>query len=164
MLCRGFTTVRDAGGADWGLAQALEEGAVLGPRLLFTGGLAGAGACWWRGSWAQELGGAGGLWCRGTLQPLLLRLLAGPGGRQAGEAGGPPDGPPHPAAAGHALSQTGGHGDFRGRGEDLCACGAALRGIGRVCDGEAEASRPLPAVCASALAAGAANRRQPRRR
>ena len=34
---RGFTTVRDAGGADWGLAQAVEEGTILGPRLLFTG-------------------------------------------------------------------------------------------------------------------------------
>ncbi|KAL4423484.1 hypothetical protein ABPG77_003617 [Micractinium sp. CCAP 211/92] len=72
MLLRGFTTVRDAGGADWGLAQAVEEGTILGPRLLFTG---------------------------------------------------------------HALSQTGGHGDMRGKGEDFCACGAALRGIGRVCDG-----------------------------
>jgi imidazolonepropionase-like amidohydrolase len=41
MLCRGFTTVRDAGGADWGLAQALEEGDVLGPRLLFTGAMGG---------------------------------------------------------------------------------------------------------------------------
>ncbi|KAG2482174.1 hypothetical protein HYH03_018874 [Edaphochlamys debaryana] len=78
MLGRGFTTVRDAGGADFGLAQAVEEGLVLGPRLLFTG---------------------------------------------------------------HALSQTGGHGDFRGRGEDACACGAALRGIGRVCDGDAEVRR-----------------------
>ncbi|GFR47600.1 hypothetical protein Agub_g9335, partial [Astrephomene gubernaculifera] len=78
MLARGFTTVRDAGGADFGLAQAVEEGLVLGPRLLFTG---------------------------------------------------------------HALSQTGGHGDFRGRGEDVCACGAALRGIGRVCDGDAEVRR-----------------------
>ncbi|EFJ42682.1 hypothetical protein VOLCADRAFT_121509 [Volvox carteri f. nagariensis] len=75
MLARGFTTVRDAGGADFGLAQAVEEGLVLGPRILFTG---------------------------------------------------------------HALSQTGGHGDFRGRGEEMCACGAALRGIGRVCDGDAE--------------------------
>ena len=37
MLQRGFTTVRDAGGADWGLAQAVEEGCILGPRLLFTG-------------------------------------------------------------------------------------------------------------------------------
>ncbi|WIA11160.1 hypothetical protein OEZ85_011297 [Tetradesmus obliquus] len=72
MLSRGFTTVRDAGGADWGLAEAVEEGSILGPRLLFTG---------------------------------------------------------------HALSQTGGHGDFRGKGEDCCCCGAALRGIGRVCDG-----------------------------
>mmetsp|Transcript_20318 Transcript_20318/g.44399 ORF Transcript_20318/g.44399 Transcript_20318/m.44399 type:complete len:478 (-) Transcript_20318:229-1662(-) len=78
MIARGFTTIRDAGGADFGLAQAVEEGVVLGPRLLFTG---------------------------------------------------------------HALSQTGGHGDFRGRGEDMCACGAALRGIGRVCDGDAEVRR-----------------------
>ena len=43
--------------------------------------------------------------------------------------------------AGHALSQTGGHGDFRGRGEEACACGAALRGLGRVCDGDAEVRR-----------------------
>jgi imidazolonepropionase-like amidohydrolase len=79
MLSRGFTTVRDAGGADFGLAAAVEEGAILGPRVLFTG---------------------------------------------------------------HALSQTGGHGDMRGRGEDGCiGCGAALRGIGRVCDGEAEVRR-----------------------
>lgn len=37
MLRRGFTTVRDCGGADWGLAQAVEEGSIEGPRLLFTG-------------------------------------------------------------------------------------------------------------------------------
>lgn len=72
MLQRGFTTVRDAGGADWGLAEAVEEGSILGPSVLFVG---------------------------------------------------------------HALSQTGGHGDMRGRGEDVCSCGAALRGLGRVCDG-----------------------------
>eukprot|EP00192_Tetraselmis_astigmatica_P012356 CAMPEP_0117655430 /NCGR_PEP_ID=MMETSP0804-20121206/4275_1 /TAXON_ID=1074897 /ORGANISM="Tetraselmis astigmatica, Strain CCMP880" /LENGTH=427 /DNA_ID=CAMNT_0005461781 /DNA_START=100 /DNA_END=1383 /DNA_ORIENTATION=+ len=75
MLDRGFTTVRDCGGADWGLALGIEEGEVAGPRLLFTG---------------------------------------------------------------HALSQTGGHGDMRGKGEQCFACGAALRGIGRVCDGVAE--------------------------
>lgn len=61
-----------AGGADWGLAEAVEEGSILGPTVLFTG---------------------------------------------------------------HALSQTGGHGDMRGRGEEVCSCGAALRGLGRVCDG-----------------------------
>src|SRR4029079_2777773 len=55
MLRRGFTTVRDAGGADYGLADAVAEGLFQGPRLLF---------------------------------------------------------------AGHALSQTGGHGDMRERGED----------------------------------------------
>jgi len=37
MLERGFTTVRDVGGADWGLARALSEGLFAGPRLLFCG-------------------------------------------------------------------------------------------------------------------------------
>ncbi len=37
MLRRGFTTVRDAGGADWGIAQAVERGLVRGPRLFFSG-------------------------------------------------------------------------------------------------------------------------------
>jgi imidazolonepropionase-like amidohydrolase len=37
MLMRGFTTVRDAGGADYGLALAVEEGHIRGPRLLFCG-------------------------------------------------------------------------------------------------------------------------------
>jgi len=78
MLLRGFTTVRDAGGADWGLAQAVEEGLFVGPRLLYSG---------------------------------------------------------------HALSQTGGHGDMRGPGEnglDQCLCCA---GMGRVCDGVTEIRR-----------------------
>jgi len=39
MLQRGFTTIRDAGGADGGLAQAVEEGLVRGPRI-FPSGLA----------------------------------------------------------------------------------------------------------------------------
>jgi imidazolonepropionase-like amidohydrolase len=37
MIRRGFTTVRDAGGADWGLAQAVERGLLRGPRILFSG-------------------------------------------------------------------------------------------------------------------------------
>jgi imidazolonepropionase-like amidohydrolase len=37
MLDRGFTTVRDVGGADFGLAAALEEGLLRGPRLHFGG-------------------------------------------------------------------------------------------------------------------------------
>ncbi|GAA4228604.1 imidazolonepropionase-like amidohydrolase [Streptosporangium album] len=37
MLDRGFTTVRDASGADFGLADAQAEGLVRGPRLLFCG-------------------------------------------------------------------------------------------------------------------------------
>ena len=37
MLRRGFTTVRDVGGAEYGLAQAIEEGYLEGPRLIFGG-------------------------------------------------------------------------------------------------------------------------------
>jgi len=37
MLMRGFTTVRDAGGADHGLVQAVDEGYLTGPRILFAG-------------------------------------------------------------------------------------------------------------------------------
>ena len=37
MLGRGFTTVRDTGGADFGLAKAQREGLIEGPRLLFGG-------------------------------------------------------------------------------------------------------------------------------
>ncbi len=37
MLRRGFTSVRDAGGADWGLARAVESGLVQGPRIFFSG-------------------------------------------------------------------------------------------------------------------------------
>jgi imidazolonepropionase-like amidohydrolase len=37
MLARGFTSVRDAGGADWGLAEAVERGLIRGPRLFFSG-------------------------------------------------------------------------------------------------------------------------------
>ncbi len=72
MLHRGFTTVRDMGGADWGIARAQSEGLIRGPRILFCG---------------------------------------------------------------HALSQTGGHGDFRASEEksteQLCCCA----GIGVVADG-----------------------------
>ncbi|SEF47814.1 metal-dependent hydrolase family protein [Billgrantia desiderata] len=78
MLMRGFTTVRDAGGADHGLAQAVEEGSIIGPRVLY---------------------------------------------------------------AGRALSQTGGHADMRGPGQQTfegCFCCA---GLGRVCDGVSEVRR-----------------------
>lgn len=37
MLMRGFTTVRDAGGADLGLVQAVERGHFVGPRLFIAG-------------------------------------------------------------------------------------------------------------------------------
>ena len=37
MLRRGFTTIRDVGGADHGLVRAVEEGLVEGPRLVIAG-------------------------------------------------------------------------------------------------------------------------------
>jgi imidazolonepropionase-like amidohydrolase len=74
MLKRGFTTVRDAGGADFALAEAVERGLVAGPRLFVSG---------------------------------------------------------------RALSQTGGHGDFRGRFNDAepCACCRQAGNLARVVDG-----------------------------
>lgn len=74
MLDRGFTSVRDAGGADWALAQAVLDGTIDGPRLFCSG---------------------------------------------------------------KALSQTGGHGDFRPRNDELdpCPCSVKIGNIGRVVDG-----------------------------
>lgn len=74
MLQRGFTTVRDAAGADWGIKQAVEDGLIAGPRLFI---------------------------------------------------------------AGRALSQTGGHGDFRARSDDrdVCHCQHALAFTSRIADG-----------------------------
>ncbi len=72
MLMRGFTTVRDEGGADYGLAWAVNEGHLKGPRILFCG---------------------------------------------------------------RALSQTGGHGDMRGRGEQIVVSVSESVGLGHLCDG-----------------------------
>jgi len=37
MIDRGFTTVRDTGGADWGIKAAVESGLIAGPRLFISG-------------------------------------------------------------------------------------------------------------------------------
>lgn len=37
MLMRGFTTIRDAAGGDWGIKQAVEEDEVIGPRMFIAG-------------------------------------------------------------------------------------------------------------------------------
>lgn len=37
MLMRGFTTLRDTGGADWGMKAAVEQGLFVGPRLYIAG-------------------------------------------------------------------------------------------------------------------------------
>jgi imidazolonepropionase-like amidohydrolase len=79
MLERGFTTIRDAGGADFGLAQAVEEGLLSGPRVLFCG---------------------------------------------------------------RAISQTGGHGDMRSRGEDTPTC-FCQSGLSTICDGVPEMRRAV---------------------
>ncbi|CAI5493419.1 unnamed protein product [Closterium sp. Naga37s-1] len=119
MLMRGFTTVRDAGGCDQGLAQPC-RGASMRPFLL---------------------------------SPATLR----PPQHQAVEEGTVIG--PRILISGHALSQTGGHGDMRKPSHDtlpvaapssfsLCACSSAASavgglGIGRVCDGEAEVRRAV---------------------
>ncbi len=36
-LARGFTTVRDMGGADWGIRSAVAEGTIAGPRIFIAG-------------------------------------------------------------------------------------------------------------------------------
>lgn len=75
MLHRGFTSVRDCGGAQLALKEAIEEGVINGPRLFI---------------------------------------------------------------AGKALSQTGGHGDSKGRHDHSQCCGGSMLGLGRVCNGEPE--------------------------
>ncbi|WP_108662895.1 metal-dependent hydrolase family protein [Acuticoccus kandeliae] len=37
MLDRGFTTVRDTGGADWGIKAAVDQGYITGPRIFIAG-------------------------------------------------------------------------------------------------------------------------------
>ena len=37
MLDRGFTTVRDTGGCDWGIQTAVEQGLMVGPRIFIAG-------------------------------------------------------------------------------------------------------------------------------
>ncbi len=51
MLARGFTTVRDLGGCDYGLAQAVAEGYLEGPRIVYGGKMLSqtGGAGEWRG-------------------------------------------------------------------------------------------------------------------
>ncbi|KAJ9145007.1 Amidohydrolase [Pleurostoma richardsiae] len=72
MLHRGFTSVRDCGGAHLALKEAIEDGVFPGPRLFI---------------------------------------------------------------AGHALSQSGGHADYRGSHDHSYCCGGATTGLGRICNG-----------------------------
>ena len=56
MLRRGFTTVRDAGGADWGIAEAVERGLIRGPRIFYSGRV------------LSQTGGHGDLRARGDVE------------------------------------------------------------------------------------------------
>ena len=60
MLMRGFTTVRDVGGADYGIAQAVEEDVLTGPRIIY-GGMA-----------LSQTGGHGDMRGPGELNPELF--------------------------------------------------------------------------------------------
>ncbi|KAH7030225.1 amidohydrolase [Macrophomina phaseolina] len=75
MLSRGFTAVRDCGGATLALKEAVRDNVFPGPRLFI---------------------------------------------------------------AGRALSQTGGHADFRGPHDHTQCCGGHVTGLGVLCDGVAE--------------------------
>jgi imidazolonepropionase-like amidohydrolase len=75
MLYRGFTTVRDCGGAQLALKEAINDGVFPGPRLFI---------------------------------------------------------------AGHALSQSGGHADYRGPHDHSMCCGGTTTGLGRICNGVPE--------------------------
>lgn len=75
MLRRGFTSVRDCGGASLALKEAINDGVIQGPRLFI---------------------------------------------------------------AGHALTQTGGHGDTRGPHNHEDCCGGTVMALGRLCDGVPE--------------------------
>ncbi|KAJ1326992.1 amidohydrolase family protein [Microdochium nivale] len=75
MLHRGFTSVRDCGGAHLAIKEAIADGVFPGPRLFI---------------------------------------------------------------AGHALSQSGGHADYRGAHDHSMCCGGAHTMMGRVCNGEAQ--------------------------
>lgn len=72
MLHRGFTTIRDCGGAHSAIKEAIADGVFPGPRLFI---------------------------------------------------------------AGHALSQSGGHADYRNKHDHSACCGGATNGLGRVCNG-----------------------------
>lgn len=78
MLDRGFTTVRDCGGATLALKEAIEQNVHPGPRLFI---------------------------------------------------------------AGHALSQSGGHGDMRAQHDESECCAAGILSIGKVVDGVPECLR-----------------------
>ncbi|KAK5137359.1 hypothetical protein LTR08_008937 [Meristemomyces frigidus] len=75
MLQRGFTTVRDCGGASLALKEAIQDSVFPGPRLFI---------------------------------------------------------------AGHALSQSGGHADYRSPYDHAMCCGGTTTGLGRICNGVAE--------------------------
>ena len=69
MLMRGFTTLRDTGGADWGIKAAVEQGLFVGPRLFIAGAAAQPDRRPWRLPPAHRI--------RRIVLRLLLRAATG---------------------------------------------------------------------------------------
>ena len=89
MLSRGFTTVRDVGGADFGIAEAVDEGYLDGPRVIF-GGKA-----------LSQTGGHADIRSRGRIVKDPCELSPGARRRVRRRGRGPPRG--SPAAAPWSL-------------------------------------------------------------
>jgi imidazolonepropionase-like amidohydrolase len=68
MLDRGFTTVRDTGGADWGIKTAIETGHITGPRLFIAGQSIGPTGGHSDSRRRTSFGGDGGCACCNGLQ------------------------------------------------------------------------------------------------
>ena len=70
MLSRGFTTIRDVGGGDFGLARAVQDGYFTGPRIRFGG------------KQLSQTGGAGD-WRAPSRRPRQLVLVCDVSGSMA---------------------------------------------------------------------------------
>ena len=73
-LQRGFTTLRDLGGADYGLVRAVNEGVIAGPRLVICGkGMPTCARVAMTGRACSRIG-----WARWGLSLMALTMFAPP--------------------------------------------------------------------------------------
>src|SRR5258707_11195052 len=87
MIDRGFTTVRDTGGADWGIKTAVESGLIPGPRLFISGRAIGPTG---GHSDSRRRTGSGASWRCGNAMGYCMGIGGRPdgGGKLGGEQGG----------------------------------------------------------------------------